>query len=942
MEKLRALAQGRLAPGEASALEEHLQTCASCCHLFEEAPEDSFLGRLRVARELPSADTLCNAGAVTLSGEEPGDLAGHPRYQLVRLLGRGGMGAVYLAHHRHMGRPVALKIINPELLNQRGALPRFQQEVRAAAKLNHPNIVAAHDADQAGSVHFLVMEHVEGQNLADYLKENGTPAVSQACDIIRQAALGLQHAHERGMVHRDIKPHNLMLTPSGQVKVLDFGLARLAAEPASDTNEGNTTAVPHLTGAGAVIGSADYIAPEQARDAHAADCRSDIYSLGCTLYHLLTNRPPFPEGTAPEKLQHHSAVDPCRLTALRPEVANDLAKVVAKMMAKRPEDRYQSAADAASALTRFARPSSRPARRRTRVLALAAVALALVVSAAAAGVVRISAGDREIVIETDDPTIEVVVKGDRIARIVDPKTGKAYQLDRHDLTLSLADDPAGLAVVLDGERPLTLKRQGSRIATVRLATRAVPPVPGATKHLEPAAGPADGGDSRSSAPKEIEPPPAPGNGGDSRTVQLEVIVASVARADARKLAARWTDRLEGKGNGEAASSTRPLSGILKDRQGFLQDLYALQGKGLARVTAEPRVLTQSGRPAWIVSGGEVPIPTTSEKGDSSLSYKMFGTIVSFLPVILHDGKIQLEICPEVSDVDPAMGVNITGPDPVSVPGFRTQKAQALVRMKSAETFVLGGMIDKNAKDGEREFLFIITPHVMDPTPPTHQVAMDVMCAVMNRAEARRLTARLKGKTVPNATVFEDLGSGEEFRRDLLTLRDKGLAKVLTETRVSTLSGRPVWVVSGGETPILTTSKAGAPSVSYKTFGTIISFLPIVMNNGKIHLEVRPEISKVNPAAGITLASGTGITGVVPGFDIRTAQVAAEIEPGQSLGIGGLVQNSLAKQRTSVPVLADIPLLGVLFSSETYTEVEEESIILVTPRLVDPAAAKTGG
>src|SRR5262249_13387753 len=144
------------------------------------------------------------------TGEVPEELTRHPRYRVLRLLGQGGMGAVYLAEHRRMGRAVALKVINPRLLSHPGALSRFQQEVRAAARLDHPNIVAAHDADQADSLHFLVMEHVEGQNLADYLGGKGTLPVAEACDIARQAALGLQHAHERGMVHRDIKPHNLM------------------------------------------------------------------------------------------------------------------------------------------------------------------------------------------------------------------------------------------------------------------------------------------------------------------------------------------------------------------------------------------------------------------------------------------------------------------------------------------------------------------------------------------------------------------------------------------------------------------------------------------------------------------------------------------------------------------------------------------------------------
>jgi WD40 repeat protein len=350
-EKLQGFGQGLLTPEEAATLEEHLAVCDECCHHLEATPNDSFVGQLREAQDLPSPDTQHFAAGYSIPADESlGGLADHPRYRVVRLLGRGGMGAVYLAEHRRMGRLVALKIINPELLNHSGALMRFQQEVKTAAKLDHANIVAAFDADQAGNSHFLVMEYVEGQNLSDYLAENGPLPVAYACDIIRQAALGLQHAHERGMVHRDIKPHNLMLTPPGQVKVLDFGLARFATEAASPTKVEQGATDSHLTGAGAVMGTADYIAPEQARDAHLADGRSDVYSLGCTLYHLLSGQPPFPTGTTREKLQLHSTNFPLWLCDVRPEIPEGLARVVAKMMAKKPEDRFHTAVEVAAAL----------------------------------------------------------------------------------------------------------------------------------------------------------------------------------------------------------------------------------------------------------------------------------------------------------------------------------------------------------------------------------------------------------------------------------------------------------------------------------------------------------------------------------------------------------------------------------------------------------------
>src|SRR5262245_26359186 len=222
----------------------------------------------------------------------PAGLVGHPRYNVLQLLGVGGMGAVYKAEHQLMGRLVALKVINPRLVASPQAVERFRREVRAAARLAHPNIVTAYDADQAGGTHFLVMEYVEGSTLAQLVAERGRLAVAEACDYARQAASALQHAFEQGMVHRDVKPQNLMLTPGGRVKVLDFGLARFATEqvsagapdPAKETSdaaprpEGAGAPLETLTRTGVVMGTPDYIAPEQAADPHFADIRADVYS----------------------------------------------------------------------------------------------------------------------------------------------------------------------------------------------------------------------------------------------------------------------------------------------------------------------------------------------------------------------------------------------------------------------------------------------------------------------------------------------------------------------------------------------------------------------------------------------------------------------------------------------------------------------------------------
>ncbi len=280
------------------------------------------------------------------------------QYRILEELGRGGMGRVFKAEHMTMGRTVALKVLNSNLMKTETARQLFQREVKAAAKLTHPNIVTAFDANQIDDRWYLVMEFVDGPNLQDLVRDRGPLPIAQACDYIRQAAAGLSYAHQLGMVHRDIKPANLLVQKSqskaianaDNVKILDFGLARLSgsdgdAAPGHDSiNAGKQT----------VMGTPDYLSPEQAKNLHCTDGRSDLYSLGCTFYYLLTGQVIFPGGTTMEKLVRQTTETPPSVQALRPDVPDDIASVISGLLAKRPEDRFQNAEELISVLTAIA------------------------------------------------------------------------------------------------------------------------------------------------------------------------------------------------------------------------------------------------------------------------------------------------------------------------------------------------------------------------------------------------------------------------------------------------------------------------------------------------------------------------------------------------------------------------------------------------------------
>jgi eukaryotic-like serine/threonine-protein kinase len=328
--------------------------------LVEEERLGLYLQRLRDEEGLPVertalAERLVRDGLLTafqarrlLRGKANGFFLG--KYKVLRPLGKGGMGQVFLAEQGALERPVALKVLATRHAEKPAAIGRFLREARALAAMDHPNIVRAYDVEQQGPVLFLVLEYVEGASLREVLDTHGPLDVARAVDVIRQAARGLQHAHEAGWVHRDIKPGNLLLTPQGTVKVLDLGLARLR----DDDTDCLTREFR------AILGTIDYLAPEQSLDSHAVDGRADIYALGATFYELLTGQPPFRRSTIEQKVTAHRHLRPRPLRLLRAGVPAQLETVLERMLAKKPAHRYQAAAEVVAALAPFVAPEQPP------------------------------------------------------------------------------------------------------------------------------------------------------------------------------------------------------------------------------------------------------------------------------------------------------------------------------------------------------------------------------------------------------------------------------------------------------------------------------------------------------------------------------------------------------------------------------------------------------
>ena len=372
-------ALGQLSLDELESVADHIDQCGQCQETLNsfDNTEDTLLRYLAGDAPIePYADEPELAGALAAAAgpEATAGFTGSPAaemslgrlrdYELIEPLGRGGMGTVFRARHQRLDRMAAVKVLPIERTRQREAVARFHREMKAVGNLDHPNIVRAFDAGEVDGKHFLAMELVDGIDLSALAGKNGPLRVADACELVRQAAVGLQHAHVNGLIHRDIKPSNLMLDRRGVVKVLDLGLARILNEPTSEedpgapqpTNADQPPQAVELTGTDQIMGAPDYMAPEQCADGHRVDVRGDIYSLGATLYRLLSGRAPHADpkyDTLAKKVTGITDDQPPSVKQWRDDVPPALQDVLERLMAKRPEDRPASAADAAELLTPF-------------------------------------------------------------------------------------------------------------------------------------------------------------------------------------------------------------------------------------------------------------------------------------------------------------------------------------------------------------------------------------------------------------------------------------------------------------------------------------------------------------------------------------------------------------------------------------------------------------
>jgi serine/threonine protein kinase/WD40 repeat protein len=390
-ETLSDFAIGKLPSEEFESVSEHLDACSECKSRLERlgTPEDTIIRRLQAVefqqsmpneaefsnamRHLQSQPVFALERTTAAKPTVPFDidrfvdrLSESREYDLGESIGQGGMGMVYRAVHRKLRRPVAVKVLPSTDGDDARAVARFEREMAAVARLDHPNIVRAHDAGVVDGTHFLVMELVDGVDLSALLKQRGPLPIADACELIRQAALGLAHAHEHDMIHRDVKPSNLMLTRKGELKILDLGLARLrhspademAAFPASDSEAAldDTKPLHDITVTNHVMGTLDYMSPEQCDDSRDVDGQSDIYSLGATLYKLLTDSSPYAEQSDETFARRYDAIRngrTVRVALRRPDIPGGLADVIHRMLSRSKEDRFATAQEVATAIAPF-------------------------------------------------------------------------------------------------------------------------------------------------------------------------------------------------------------------------------------------------------------------------------------------------------------------------------------------------------------------------------------------------------------------------------------------------------------------------------------------------------------------------------------------------------------------------------------------------------------
>ncbi|MEM7784447.1 MAG: protein kinase [Planctomycetota bacterium] len=326
-DELSDFVNGKLAPAESARIENHILNCQSCVTRLESLASDTLSDCVRASKtEFDRWQSTSPDQA-----DIPEELRQHPRYEFLNKIGSGGMGDVFEGRHRSMNRSVAIKILKSHLFRNERAVARFQNEVNVAARLHHPNIVLSYDAEVNNGQGLLVMELVHGRPLSEIVKLRQL-SIGEACYFAHEIAAGLSHAHAQGMIHRDVKPQNVLVNPDGAVKITDFGLAKISMEdPERDHH--------CLTLQGETFGTPDYISPEQIRNSSDVDQTSDIYSLGCTLYYLLTGRPPFIEPSVGEKLAGHLEKEPDSITQLRPDIPSPLANLVQAMMSKLPLNR---------------------------------------------------------------------------------------------------------------------------------------------------------------------------------------------------------------------------------------------------------------------------------------------------------------------------------------------------------------------------------------------------------------------------------------------------------------------------------------------------------------------------------------------------------------------------------------------------------------------------